>query len=92
MAKSRRRNPYALHPLMHKGGVHGKSTKARRSAAKLATRKLVDESRSAAHSIFTTRKAECWRSARCIALPWEHSPALPRARGHLYVGESRAVW
>ncbi|MEM9257677.1 MAG: hypothetical protein AAGA91_19735 [Pseudomonadota bacterium] len=49
MTKQRRRNPYALHPLMRKGGVHEKSKKAKRSAARLATKGLVDESRCAAH-------------------------------------------
>ena len=45
MAKQKRRNPHAFHPIMRKGGVHEKSNGAKRKAAKLATRKLASESR-----------------------------------------------
>ena len=45
MAKQKRRNPYAFDPIMRKGGVHEKSNKAKRSAAKRATEKLVRERR-----------------------------------------------
>ena len=45
MAKQKRRNPHAFNPIMRKGGVHEKSNKAKRKAAKLATGKLVSETR-----------------------------------------------
>ena len=45
MAKQKRRNFHAIHPIMRKGGVHEKSNGAKRKAARLATRKLVSESR-----------------------------------------------
>jgi hypothetical protein len=35
------RNPVARSPLLGKGGVHGKTTQAKRRAANVATAKLV---------------------------------------------------
>jgi len=43
MAKQKRRNGHAFHPIMRKGGVHGKSKSALRSAAKQETRRQVLE-------------------------------------------------
>lgn len=37
--KQERRNGHAFHPIMKKGGVHEKSEKAKRAAAKLQTNK-----------------------------------------------------
>lgn len=45
MAKQKRRNPHAVNPIMRKGGVHEKSNGAKRNAAKVATKKLVSNSR-----------------------------------------------
>ena len=45
MAKQKRRNFHATHPIMRKGGVHEKSNGAKRKAAKLANKKLAGESR-----------------------------------------------
>ena len=59
MAKQQRRNPYAFDPIMRKGGVHGKTRKAQRSAAKRAVRKLVRERRSDALDLL----AAIWRYA-----------------------------
>lgn len=36
-SKQPRRNPHAHHPIMRKGGVHKKTNKAERQAAKLQT-------------------------------------------------------
>lgn len=43
MAKQKRRNRHAFHPIMQKGGVHGKSKSALRSAAKQETRRQMLE-------------------------------------------------
>ena len=40
----KRRNPLALNPLMHKGGVHEKSNKAKRQAEKRKTQRQIDDS------------------------------------------------
>ena len=45
MAKQKRRNLHAIHPIMRKGGVHEKSNGAKRKADRLATKKLASESR-----------------------------------------------
>ncbi|TQV69916.1 hypothetical protein FKG94_22450 [Exilibacterium tricleocarpae] len=45
MAKQKRRNPYACDPIMRKGGVHEKTHKAKRNAAKRAIRQQVRERR-----------------------------------------------
>lgn len=43
MPKQVRRNGHAFHPIMKKGGVHEKSTKAKRQAAKQQTKRKVSE-------------------------------------------------
>ena len=43
MAKQKRRNGHAFHPIMKKGGTHGKSKSALRNAAKRETRRQVLE-------------------------------------------------
>lgn len=43
MAKKPQRNGHAFHPIMRKGGAHGKSTKAQRKAAKHAMCQKVQE-------------------------------------------------
>lgn len=40
----KKRNPHAMNPLMRKGGVHQKSNKAQRAAAKRETRALSRDS------------------------------------------------
>jgi hypothetical protein len=45
MIQPKRRNPLILHPMLKKGGAHGKTRKAERQACKQATRKLVAETR-----------------------------------------------
>ena len=40
-AMPKRRNPLARSPLLGKGGAHGKTTRAKRRAANIATAKLV---------------------------------------------------
>ena len=39
--KQKRRNGHAFHPIMKKGGVHEKSTGAKRAAQKRETRRMV---------------------------------------------------
>jgi hypothetical protein len=41
--KQERRNGHAFHPIMSKGGVHGKSKKAQRKAAKHEVNRKVHE-------------------------------------------------
>lgn len=41
--KQERRNGHAFHPIMRKGGVHEKSNKAKRAAAKQQTNRKVQE-------------------------------------------------
>ncbi len=43
MAKSKRRNGHACHPIMRKGGVHEKSNKAKRSQLKHRLRRELSE-------------------------------------------------
>ena len=43
MAKQKRRNGHAFHPIMRKGGVHQKSESAKRSATRRATRQQARE-------------------------------------------------
>jgi len=45
MTKPKRRNPLVFHPLMKKGELHKKSSKAERQALKQATRQLLAEAR-----------------------------------------------
>lgn len=45
MNRRNRRNPFAFHPLMRKGGVHEKSKKAARQRARHETRRLASETR-----------------------------------------------
>lgn len=41
--KQDRRNGHAFHPIMRKGGVHEKTNKAKRAAAKQQTNRKVEE-------------------------------------------------
>ncbi len=41
--KQERRNGHAFHPIMRKGGVHEKSNKAKRAAAKQQTNRKIHE-------------------------------------------------
>ena len=41
--KQERRNGHAFHPIMSKGGVHAKTEKAKRKAAKHEMKRKVDE-------------------------------------------------
>lgn len=41
--KQDRRNGHAFHPIMRKGGVHEKTNKAKRAAAKQQTNRKVQE-------------------------------------------------
>ena len=43
MAKQKRRNGHAFHPIMKKGGAHGKTKSALRSAAKETLRRQAQE-------------------------------------------------
>ncbi len=43
MAKQKRRNGHAFHPIMKKGGVHEKSKSAERSEDKRKTKALIKE-------------------------------------------------
>lgn len=54
MAKKERRNGHAFHPIMRKGGVHEKSNKAKRAAAKQQTSRKVQEWFGRSSFIFAT--------------------------------------
>lgn len=43
MAKQKKRNGHAFHPIMKKGGVHEKSKSAKRKAEKLELKKQIKE-------------------------------------------------
>jgi hypothetical protein len=50
--KQERRNGHAFHPIMSKGGVHEKTKKAKRKAAKHEMSRKVQEWLGCSHSIY----------------------------------------
>jgi hypothetical protein len=60
--KPLKRNPYAFDPIMKKGGVHEKTTKAKRQKEKMAWRK---EARNSEPFSFLWRGFQCAECVQC---------------------------